>query len=32
MAERLYPQLSVASEDTKLKQELKEEKSIYMLT
>jgi hypothetical protein len=31
MAERLYPQLSVASEDTKLEQELKEEKSRHRL-
>jgi hypothetical protein len=31
MAERLYPQLSVASEDTKLNQELKEEKSRHRL-
>jgi hypothetical protein len=31
MAERLYPQLSVASEDTKFEQELKEEKSRHRL-
>jgi hypothetical protein len=31
MAERLYPQLSAASEDTKLEQELKEEKSRHRL-